>query len=375
MGIPYVVITADYELFFGSETGTTKNCLIVPTEMLRETLRRFGAKMTLFVDILYYKKLCDEGRRYPHLLEEAGAIKRQIQSLAKEGHEVALHVHPHWLDARYEGNHWVLPLHRYRLHQLSQVKDLSLWETIAGCFTLSRELLESIVRETEADYRIVSFRAGGFCLQPFRDVRETMKSNHLLIDSSVFPGGKCHTHELAFDFRNCPGRPFWRFEEEVTEERGNGTFLEIPITAIPVTSWRRVCHALLRRQGGPWVRYGNGETMAIRDASFRTPRWKLFAKPFSTSATYLNYESMTFKEMLYLFNRYLSRYGGDERVPIVFLGHPKAISKRSLCELRRFLKEITSSQKGVLTTLRGFYGEIAEDPLSSISPYAGVTMR
>ena len=363
MAIPYVVITADYELFFGSETGTTKNCLIVPTEMLRETLRPFGAKMTLFVDILYYKKLCDEGRRTPHLLEEAGAIKRQIQSLAEEGHEIALHVHPHWLDARYEGNHWVLPLHRYRLHELSQEKDLSSWETIIGCLTLSRELLESIVREAETDYRAASFRAGGFCLQPFRDVREAMESNHLWIDSSVFPEGKCHTHELNFDFRNCPRRPFWRFEQEVSEENEEGDFLEIPIAAVSVSYGHRLYHALLRRQGKPWLRYGDGKTMAIQDRS----------RP--TSTVYLNYESMTFKEMFHLFNRYLTRYGSDKKVPVVFLGHPKAISKRSIHELERFLKEITSSQKGVLTTLRGFCEEIAEDRFSPASPYAGVTMR
>ena len=360
MATPYIFITADYELFFGTKTGTVRNCMIAPTEAVRQVLQALGIKMTLFVDILFYKKLCEEGTRYPPLLEEAALMRDQIQCLAEEGHEIALHLHPHWLDARYDGKSWVLPLRRYRLHHLDRKEDASSWETLLGCFTRSRELLETLIREKKPDPRVVTFRAGGFCLQPFGEIRKAMMLNSIFVDSSVFPGGICHTPELAFEFLNCPRSPFWRFQEDVLQEEKEGEFLEIPITAASLPYWRRMYHALLRRGGGAWVRWGDGDTMAIRDLAFRPSRWNLFTKPFSAAAVYLNYENMTWREMLYLFKKHFSRHVDEDKIPIVFLGHPKAISDRSLCELDYFLRKVQKHHHGVFTTMREFYEGLAK---------------
>lgn len=67
-----------------------------------DSLESIGAKGTYFVDYLMIKKLrdIDEEKARKDLL----LIEKQLVDIVKRGHRVELHIHPHWLDAKYLGN-------------------------------------------------------------------------------------------------------------------------------------------------------------------------------------------------------------------------------------------------------------------------------
>ena len=97
------IITADYEIF-GNGLGCVKKCMVEPTERMLEICDKYDATLTLFVDVCEYwafKKAADEVILYseelPHIL-----IEQQLQDAIKRGHDVQLHFHPQWLDAKYE---------------------------------------------------------------------------------------------------------------------------------------------------------------------------------------------------------------------------------------------------------------------------------
>ena len=101
---PQILLSLDYELFFGAQTGTVDQCLLRPTEALAETVKKHGAHLSLFVDALYLQRLSAEARRYPRLQRDFDAICRQLESLKQDGHDIQLHIHPHWIDSHFDGD-------------------------------------------------------------------------------------------------------------------------------------------------------------------------------------------------------------------------------------------------------------------------------
>ena len=94
-----VILSFDYELFFGERSGTVDNSIIRPTELLLNKLDKINGKATFFVDYLMIKYL----EAQPKTTKEARKITTQLQEIVQQGHRIELHIHPHWIDACYNG--------------------------------------------------------------------------------------------------------------------------------------------------------------------------------------------------------------------------------------------------------------------------------
>ena len=73
MGKLKLILTADYEVF-GNGSGCVKKCMVEPTIRMLDICDKYGAKLTLFVDVCEYwafkKKLPNNqngGRRFSML--------------------------------------------------------------------------------------------------------------------------------------------------------------------------------------------------------------------------------------------------------------------------------------------------------------------
>ena len=68
LDIKKILLTIDYEIHFGSKTGTVKERMIDPTKRLMNLCDRFDCTMTIFWDILHYYKLREfETKYYKHV--------------------------------------------------------------------------------------------------------------------------------------------------------------------------------------------------------------------------------------------------------------------------------------------------------------------
>lgn len=219
-----IILSFDYELFFGDSSGTIEKSLLIPTELLLDRMKKNGQKANFFIDFLmlkYLKMNSDERSK-----KDLKLLTNQILRILKEGHRIEMHLHPHWIDAKYNGDGtWNFDnfIH-YSLNSLSIPEVVEL-------FKEGKLMLEEIAHEFDPDYRIMAFRAGGWSIQPFRHIKEGFKQTGLIIDSSLSAGQKCHNMHSYYDFTHMPSKSIYHFEDEVEVEKETGQFVEIPITS------------------------------------------------------------------------------------------------------------------------------------------------
>ena len=216
-----VILTFDYEIFFGVNSGSVEKCLIEPTNRILDVLQERDIKATFFVDILHYMKILTN----PKTKNDAILIKNQIKRIVELGSRIELHLHPHWVDAYLLNGNWHFPTYKhYRLQDLDP-------ELVFKLFFKGKKTLEDLAKEVLPNYTIKAFRAGGFCIQPFDVIGEAFSRLNISIDSSVAPGYQAKSDGHSFDFRSLKEtKSFYRFTSDPLKPELDGIFYEIPIT-------------------------------------------------------------------------------------------------------------------------------------------------
>ena len=316
--IPQLLLSLDYELFFGPRTGTVEHCLIRPTHKVAEIAEKHGARLSLFVDVLYLQRLTEEAHRFLRLQKDLDAIRKQLVSLKEAGHDIQLHLHPHWLDSSFDGEQWTQVTTRYKLHDFSATA----MATMVGS---AKELLTCLIGNT-----VFAFRAGGWCMQPFAQIAPALLAHSIWLDSTVFAGGISDDKDRWFDFSSAPVKDSWRFSEDPNHEDPQGQFVEVPISAMRVTPllfWRMVVSRKLLPQADHQT-FGDGSPMVWGNS--------YFLKRLTSST--ISVASMDgFKAGL------LTKAFSDEQETApgkqLFhaMGHPKALTPYSLARLDNFL--------------------------------------
>ena len=217
-----IILTFDYELFLGEDSGSLEKSLIIPTYKVLEILSKYGIKTTFFVDVMYYQKLLDF-----NLNNDAELVRKQLIEILKSGSRIELHLHPHWIDAQWDkiGRRW--RLNNYRFYKLQNLDE----DKIQNIFASGIQVLHNIAREFDRNYKVMAFRAGGFCIYPFDKLMKPFKENEIKIDSSVAYGfymrGEGHGE---VDFSDFPNDEFYFFSTDPKRKDQNGPFLEVPIS-------------------------------------------------------------------------------------------------------------------------------------------------
>jgi len=311
-----VILTFDYELFFGTDTGSVQKCMIEPSGRLLAIARKHQIPLVFFVDVGFLIKLQEYQEQYPALNTDFEQIKTQLKEMEELNCEIQLHVHPHWEKSFYDGEKWII--------------------NTDGCYKLSDfpdADAEAIVRKYHhflsglTKNKITTYRAGGWCIQPFSQIEKVFRELEITKDSTVFPGGKFESAHYQFDFtRVLPfGNPY-RFQSDVTQPVDNGYFLEIPISSwefSPLFYWRLYILGRLNPK----------DHKMIGDGSF-------LAQPGRKKSVLLNrtwnhvssdgyYASQLMKQAKY--------YHAKDLQAFVVIGHPKGMTNYSLKQLELFV--------------------------------------
>lgn len=219
-----LILSYDYELFFGEKSGTVENTLIKPTNLLLDTMEKVGFKGNFFVDYLMLKYLAKEQETQAQ--EDLEKIHEQLKDIVKRGHRIELHLHPHWVDAKYNGD-GTWDYSDYRHYSLSTFTE----NEITDMFKEGADYLNRLAREVEPSYRICAFRAGGWAVQPFDKLKKGFNEAGIKIDSSVAYGACGKNQYSWFDFRKAPSDEMYHFNDDVCRKENDGEFLEVPISS------------------------------------------------------------------------------------------------------------------------------------------------
>lgn len=228
----------DYELFLQDPGSDIESSLIEPTRRFNRILENSSVKAIYFVDAGYMSALNRQKSQFDSLNNDYQKLTSQLIDLNAYGHEIGLHIHPHWEDTFFDGTKWIVDLSRYKLADFDP-------NIASDIFVQYHALLQN-----HSCKKIVSYRAGGWCLEPFSSISSAMRACGIHIDSTVYHGGKKESDTHSFDFTGYPKKDIWRFEAHPSIEETNGYFTEIPSTSYqlhPIVFWKLLLYTALKK--------------------------------------------------------------------------------------------------------------------------------
>jgi hypothetical protein len=311
---PILVLSQDYELFF-QRSGSAEKCLFEPCAALLAFAEQHGVSFTFYVDVGMLACMERYADQSHDLRREHTHISRHIEMLSSKGHDIALHIHPHWEDSRWQNGQWDFSNSRYQLAFFSADEIAEIVRSYAG-------RLGQICGKAPSSYR-----AGGFCVEPFDLLRPGLMEAGITVDSSIVPGADLKDPEKGFDFSAAPDVAWWNFRTGPTQEDADGDFLEIPVTPqkLPLMFyWGRLVERLL----GPVTsnRFGDGTSKAIG-------RKEIIRRLAGQSrVAELSIDDAKAQHLMAARNR------GARRDVWHLMGHPKLVSMESLSVLERFIE-------------------------------------
>jgi SAM-dependent methyltransferase len=246
----YITITIDYETWHPIPPGKCINWeedIFAPTERFLEIAAQEKVKLTFMAEMGEYFWL----KEHEPLI--AQRMEQQWQEAVAAGHDVQLHLHPNWLpelEPRYEKGRWQWNWSRAKAGDYPG----NLIRLIKRC----KDALESIIAPADSGYRVTSFRAGAYQVQPFKRLYEALAMNNIFCDSSVYQGG--YSIERGYDFRLAYSRhqPYFAnaYDPQLKAPPSETAIVELPVfTYKPGQRWfldgeegPRLAAALMRFQ-------------------------------------------------------------------------------------------------------------------------------
>lgn len=315
-----IYLTFDYELFVNDNTGDIDHCLIIPTNHLLVLLKRHDVHAVFFIDMAYAYRMKELKDKYPALETDYEKFCTQIRQIAAEGHEIALHLHPQWFYAQYDGDKWKMDFEHYKLSDMPvEMAD----KRFDVCYALLKEI---------SCYNVKSFRAGGFSIQGYEGFRNAMKRNGLINDSSALFGEKQLTALQHYDYTFLDTPDVYSFDENSLKPKVSGSFTEYPIAT---TKFSLLAYCLLKIKvkffTSPYVRWGNGgDAAAKRNQEFWENVKRRMTNGVKVYGSVDGFLSLILEKCL---KQQLAK--GYQNMTL--LGHPKLASEQSLANLDAFI--------------------------------------
>jgi len=306
-----IYLTFDYELFFGENSGSVQKCMIEPTNELLKLAENKNVYYTFFVDVGYLI----QAEKYIELNSDVERVKAQISRMIELNHSVQLHIHPHWEKATWNEGNWIMNVAgNYKL------SDFSIQERSAIIEQYSSYL------ETLIGKKVTTFRAGGWCIQPFSELAEDLKKIGIVYDSSVIEGGYLQTENYNVDFTNAPKKSNYRFSSDVCIEDETGYFTEFPITSFRY------------RPSFYWWLYGLGKLFPgnhkmIGDGTFLSQGGRKWFVLLNYSNHHVSTDGYFAKKL----NAGLEKSINLNQEEMVIIGHPKGNTLYSINKLEKFI--------------------------------------
>ena len=218
-----LALTLDYEIF-GDGTGNLRDLVIDPTRDFLDICERYKGRGSLFVEVAELIRM----KEHKCFADDLLMVEEQLKDAHERGHDIQLHIHPWWFNAKYNGTSWEMD---YNLATLTNLGQSQVLEYIKKSKRYLTELLVSSKRQ----YSCIAYRAGSFAMMPTRNIYKALTEERIEIDSSVYKWGKLTSDNMSFDYTNAYSnyRP-WYFSRgdinKVSHEVNNGLFcLEVPI--------------------------------------------------------------------------------------------------------------------------------------------------
>jgi len=189
-----VIFTLDYEIH-GNGEGCPQSLMVDPTYRLLRLFDEYGAKLTIMADVAEILKFKEYKYKYGRDDYRYDAIVDQLRRAITTGHDVQLHIHSSYFNARYLNGHWVQDWSEYNFASLP-------YERMNWMVMTCKEFLEALLKPSDPGYRCIAFRAPNWSVNPSKNVVRALIKNGIKIDTSVFKFGR-RQGIVSFDYSSA----------------------------------------------------------------------------------------------------------------------------------------------------------------------------
>lgn len=314
-----LILTLDYELY-GNGSGDIFKHMIFPTDVILQLVEKYNIRLTIFFEVVEYWRLKEEWERgnfMGYKENPIDAIENQLKRAYSLGHDIQLHLHPQWVDAKYVDNCWTVNLDDWRLGGYNREGEYSLENLIKK----GKSTIEGIIRAIDSEYRCSVLRAGGYNIQPSHEIVKAMKAAGMVIDTSIYPGGVKNGTLSRYNYSSIPvDIGSWQVGNELEKQGRNGVY-EYPIVAFPIIRISKYLNverikSLLQNRKSAKQAFEAKTNGGAKKSVFKKLNY-FFEKEYQT------WDFCLFSPSMH--KRYLSLIKHQNRDVFVLVGHPKSL--------------------------------------------------
>lgn len=348
-----VVFTLDYEIH-GSGMGSPWQLMVEPTERMLEQFDRYGAKLTIMVDVaelFQFKQYFDRTGQDKYWSQ---AIEAQLRRAISLGHDVQLHIHSGYLNASLHDGVWRQDYADYDLARLG-------YERLVEIIGEGKRYLETLLRPVRPDYECMAFRAANWSIHPSKDVANALIATGIKLDTSVFKHG-FSDGLVKFDYREAYSDlvPWPASTDDLCKADVTSQLFEFPIYCEQQPLWTFLTPNRVYRVVEQWknpLPPPPQDPNVVRNESNYASRFRRLARKLVDRHPWkMDFNQCTGKQLVGGLQRADDRYGkfcGE--LPFVLIGHSKTFTRMNEASLQPFLKYVHEhSEKYVFGTFRDF---------------------
>lgn len=344
-----VLFTLDYEIH-GNGEGLPGKLMLEPTYRLLELFEKFGAKLTILADVAeilkfkeYYTQFGKDDYSYNEIIE-------QLKYAIKLKHDVQLHIHSSYFNAKYEDGVWKNDWSEYDLANLP-------YERVNEMIERSKKFLEEVLKPIDVNYSCNVFRAANWSMMPSKNIILALKNNGIKIDTSVFKYGK-RNGMINFDYSDCHSDvlPWIVHDEDITKQDNTGKLIEVPIYSQLKPIWSFISlNRLYRVRESKNHNFNEGLSLYREANKLKQPKMKkiikMIKKLFTKHALKADFNQCTGKQLINQLKQVERDHScSEDEIPFVTIGHSKLFTKineKSIMPFLRFVSEHSEQYKFV----------------------------
>lgn len=324
-----ILLTFDYELPLGGITQSYSHSLFEPADQLLVFAAEQKVPVVLFADILSYQRFSQsDDKTY------TSGFRLQLQDAVSQGHDIQLHLHPHWLKTSVAASNFKPS----PMFKLSDFCNNVYPDNIDGIVETGVRELTKICREAAPHYRCLAYRGGGYNLEPCSEkIIAALLNNGLIYDSTIVPGYFFLSAENRVDYRKVPKAPNWYLRRDGNmHNRGSDGLWEVPIASIPKSPFEMPTALKMKKY-------------ASRAPEERGPMMHTTASPGLADKLkmLMSYRMLTIDNYTYspdylhrIFDQYIKKFKRYDEISLSLIGHPKSMSNYSFDLLAGFIAHV-----------------------------------
>src|SRR4030095_11048507 len=119
--------------------------MVEPTQRMLDQFDRYGAKLTIMADVAEILKFKEYKEQFGRDDYHYDAIANQLKDAVRRGHDVQLHLHASYFNARFEGGRWAQDWSEYNFAGLPLPR-------LNEIVRIGKEYLEGLLKPISPNY-------------------------------------------------------------------------------------------------------------------------------------------------------------------------------------------------------------------------------